>query len=55
VIEGACRHLIGARLDITGARLVSNGDSPTYCALHLAQEHQRIHQTRYQHPLTRTV
>jgi len=66
VIEGACRHLIGDRLDITGARwglqgaeavltlraLSSNGDLPAYWAFHLAQEHRRIHQARYQHPPT---
>jgi hypothetical protein len=64
VIEGACRHLIGDRLDITGARwglagaeavlklraLWSNGDLDTYWRFHRAQEHRRIHQARYQHP-----
>lgn len=53
VIEGACRHLIGDRLDITGARwslqgaeavlklraLWSNGDFDTYWRFHRAQEH----------------
>jgi len=65
VIEGACRHLIGDRLDITGARwglqgaeavlklraLHTNGDFPAYWRFHLAQEHRRVHQARYQHPL----
>jgi hypothetical protein len=65
VIEGACRHLIGDRLDITGARwglagaeailkfraMISNGDFEEYFAFHLRQEHQRVHQARYQHEL----
>jgi hypothetical protein len=69
VIEGACRHLIGDRLDITGARwglqgaeavlklraLWSNGDFPTYWRFHLAQEHRRVHQARYQHPPARAA
>jgi hypothetical protein len=64
VIEGACRHLIGDRLDITGARwglhgaeavlklraLWTNGDFDAYWRYHLAQEHRRVHQPRYQHP-----
>jgi hypothetical protein len=64
VIEGACRHLVGDRLDITGARwglegaeavlklraLWSNGDLDAYWRFHRAQEHRRIHQARYQHP-----
>jgi hypothetical protein len=54
VIEGACRHLIGNRLDITGARwglqgaeailtlraVIANGD---YWRYHLAREHQRLY------------
>ena len=28
--------------------LVSNGDFPAYWAFHLTQEHQRVHQARYQ-------
>jgi hypothetical protein len=61
VIEGACRHLIGDRLDITGARwglqgaeailtlraLTSNGHLDTYWKYHLDQEHQRNHQDGY--------
>jgi len=57
VIEGACRHLIGDRLDITGARwgldgaeailtlraLISNGDFGDYWRFHLAREHQRLY------------
>lgn len=63
VIEGACRFLVKDRLDITGARwsldgaeavlklraLVANGDLPEYWNFHLAQEHQRNHEARYQH------
>ncbi len=66
IIEGSCRHLVKDRLDITGARwglagaeavlklraLISNGDFDTYYAWHLAREHQRIHQARYQDKLT---
>jgi hypothetical protein len=69
VIERACRHLVGDRLDITGARwglqgaeavlklraLCTNADFPAYWAFHLAQEHQRIHQARYQHPPARAA
>ena len=61
VIEGACRHLIADRLDITGARwglagaeairklraLESNGDLDPYFTYHLAREHQRVHQDEY--------
>jgi hypothetical protein len=57
VIEGACRHLIGDRLDITGARwgldgaeailtlraVISNGDFEEYWLFHLAREHQRLY------------
>ena len=69
VIEGACRHLVGDRLDITGARwglhgaeavlklraLWSNGDLDAYWRFHRAQEHRRIHQARYQHPPARAA
>jgi len=61
VIEGACRHLVKDRLDITGARwglesaeavlklraAISNGDFDAYWPYHLGQEHQRIHKARY--------
>jgi len=64
VIEGACRHLIKDRMDITGARwglngaeavlklraLTSNGDFDAYWKWHLAQEQQRIHHSRYAQP-----
>jgi hypothetical protein len=61
VIEGACRHLVKDRMDITGARwglegaeavlrlraLHCNGDWDDYWRYHLAQERQRVHQSRY--------
>jgi hypothetical protein len=61
VIEGACRHLVKDRLDVTGARwglagaeavlklraLRSNGDFEAYWRFHLAQEQRRVHQSRY--------
>ena len=61
VIEGACRHLVKDRMDLTGARwsvngaeailklraLHSNHDFPAYWQYHLSQERQRVHQTRY--------
>jgi len=61
VIEGACRHLVKDRMDITGARwgldgaeailklrtLISNGDLDQYWTWHLAQEQQRVHNSRY--------
>jgi len=57
VIEGACRHLIKDRMDLTGARwrlksaeavlrirsLRSSGDFEEYWAFHRAQEYQRNH------------
>jgi len=63
VIEGACRHIVADRLDITGARwglagaeailklraLRSNGDFEYYWTYHLAQERRRVHQSRYAH------
>jgi hypothetical protein len=62
VIEGACRHLIGDRLDITGSRwgiegaeavlrlraVIDNGDLEAYWAFHLRREHDRVHQARGQ-------
>jgi len=61
VIEGACRHLVKDRMDITGARwrlegaeavlklraLRSNGDFPSYWPFHLAQERRRVHEASY--------
>src|SRR5664280_105457 len=65
IIEGACRHLVKDRMDITGARwgldgaeavlrlraLISNDDFDTYWTRHLTREHHRTHLTHYQdHP-----
>ncbi|MDN5859355.1 MAG: ISKra4 family transposase, partial [Pseudonocardia sp.] len=61
VIEGACRHLVKDRMDLTGARwgldgaeailklraLRSNDDLDEYWQYHLAEERQRVHRTRY--------
>lgn len=64
VIEGACRHLICDRMDITGARwrleraeavlkiraLRSSGDFEDYWTFHKVKEFQRHHQSRFQEP-----
>lgn len=61
VIEGACRHLVKDRMDVTGARwglagaeavlklraLRTNGDFEEYWRFHLVREKRRIHQSRY--------
>ena len=61
VIEGACRHLIKDRMDITGARwslkgaeavlrlrsLYISGDWHEYWRFHLKQEHKRNHLALY--------
>ncbi|MGH3501365.1 MAG: ISKra4 family transposase [Nocardioidaceae bacterium] len=61
IIEGACRHLVKDRLDITGARwglpgseailklraLHANADFDTYWHYHLHRERERIHLSRY--------
>ena len=61
VIEGACRHLVKDRMDLTGARwgldgaeavlklraLRSNGDWGDYWRYHVAQERQRVHRSLY--------
>lgn len=61
VIEGACRHLVKDRMDITGARwglqgaeailklraIISNGDFDAYWDYHLAHERHRNHDQRY--------
>ena len=63
VIEGAGRHIVADRFDVTGARwglagaeailkllaLRSNGDFETYWTWHLTQERQGVHQSRYLH------
>jgi hypothetical protein len=62
VVEGACRHLIGDRLDITGSQwgvegaeavlrlraIIDNGDFEAYWAFHIRREHDRVHQARHQ-------
>jgi hypothetical protein len=69
VIEGACRHLVKDRMDITGARwttngaeavltlraLRTNGDFDTYWHYHLNREHQRLHASRYTNDHTTTA
>ena len=61
IIEGACRHLIKDRMDITGARwglggaeailklraIRSNGDFDEYWTYHLTKERQRNHESHY--------
>ena len=61
VIEGACRHLVKDRMDITGARwgldgaeavlrlraLRSSGDFEAYWDFHEQREHARNHAARY--------
>ena len=61
VIEGACRHLVKDRMDITGARwgtdtaeailqlraLHANGDFDEYWPYHLHREHERNHPHSY--------
>src|ERR1035437_5684718 len=65
IIEGACRHLVKDRMDITGARwglegaeailklraLIANGDFDAYWRYHLRQEHKRIHHVKYRDDL----
>lgn len=64
VIEGACRHLIKDRMDLTGARwrlqsaeavfrlrsLKSSGDFADYWIFHEKQEFMRNHQSKYKRP-----
>jgi hypothetical protein len=61
VIEGACRYLVqdrmgrtGARWSLTGAEAIlrlralrTSGDFDDYWQFHLAQEHDRVHRSRY--------
>jgi hypothetical protein len=61
IIEGACRHLVKDRMDITGARwrltgaetilklraIKANNDFDAYWQHHLNQEQQHVHQARY--------
>jgi hypothetical protein len=64
VIEGACRHLVNDRMDITGARwrleraeavlriraLRSSGDFEEYWTFHKMQEFKRNHVDKFQDP-----
>ncbi len=61
IIEGACRHIVKDRMDITGARwglegaeavlklraLIATEDFDDYWRFHLRREHERIHHARY--------
>jgi len=61
IIEGACRHIVKDRMDITGARwglegaeailrlraLIASGDFDAYWRYHLRREHERIHGALY--------
>ena len=61
IIEGACRHLVKDRLDLTGARwglqgaqailklraLRSNDDWDSYWTFHVNQQRHQTHETRY--------
>ena len=61
IAEGACRHLVKDRMDITGARwglagaeailklraIKANDDFEEYWQYHLAQEHHNVHKARY--------
>ena len=61
IVEGACRHLVKDRMDITGARwglagaeavlklraLKANGDLDAYWQYHLNQERHHTHEARY--------
>jgi hypothetical protein len=61
IIEGACRHIVKDRMDITGARwglegaeavlklraLTASGDFDAYWRYHLRREHERIHHAKY--------
>ena len=61
IVEGACRHIVKDRMDITGARwslegaeailklraLIANGDFQEYWRFHLRREHERVHHAKY--------
>jgi hypothetical protein len=61
VIEGACRHLVQDRMELTGAKwallraeavlrlraLISSGDFDEYWKCHLAREYERNHEIQY--------
>ena len=61
IIEGACRHIVKDRMDITGARwglegaeailklraVIASGDFENYWSFHLRREYERIHHAKY--------
>ena len=65
IIEGACRHIVKDRMDITGARwglegaeailklraVIATGDFDAYWRFHLRREHERIHHVKYRDSL----
>ena len=65
IIEGACRHIVKDRMDITGARwglegaeailklraVIATGDFDAYWRFHLRREHERIHSALYRESL----
>ena len=65
IIEGACRHIVKDRMDLTGARwgltgaeavlklraIKANGDFDTYWHYHLDQERHHVHEARYHNHL----
>ena len=65
IIEGACRHIVKDRMDITGARwglegaeailrlraVIATGDFDAYWRFHLRREHERIHNAKYRDDL----
>ncbi|MBJ7597048.1 MAG: ISKra4 family transposase, partial [Candidatus Dormibacteraeota bacterium] len=65
IIEGACRHIVKDRMDITGARwgldgaeailklrtVIASGDFDDYWRYHLRREHERIHHAKYRDTL----
>ena len=65
IIEGACRHIVKDRMDITGARwgltgaeavlklraIKTNGDFDAYWRYHLDQERHHVHEARYHNHL----
>jgi hypothetical protein len=65
IIEGACRHIVKDRMDLTGARwgltgaeavlklraIKANGDFNDYWHYHLNKERQHVHEARYHNHL----
>jgi hypothetical protein len=65
IVEGACRHIVKDRMDITGARwslegaetilklraLIANGDFEAYWRFHIRREHERVHHAKYRDSL----